>query len=97
MHHSLGALAERHSLRNLKKTTRSFHPPIRLYYMVRNFFYINALYKEGFKKELKMNKTDLLNRIKNNLLYKKGRMQTLKFIFKGWKDFKQNKMGKICV
>lgn len=94
MHHNLGQLSEQRSLKNLKKTNRTFHTHIRLYYMLRNFLYLNSKYKEGFKAELEIYKKDLLNRIKNNLLYKKERFRLLNLLIKAWKDYKKNKMAK---
>jgi rhamnosyltransferase len=94
MHHSLGETFEKHSIKNLRKTKRSFHSPLRLYYMTRNYFYINSKYKQQFRKELSILKTDLLNRIKNKLLYNANRYTTFKYLVKAVKDYRKNNMGK---
>ncbi|MEP6683082.1 MAG: glycosyltransferase family 2 protein [Parafilimonas sp.] len=95
MNHSLGEPIEKYSLKTLKKTSRSFHSATRLYYMTRNFFYINAKYEKDFSAEIKVLKKDLLNRIKNKIFYKPKRFATLKTLFQAIKDFKSKKMGKL--
>jgi len=40
-------------------------------------------------------KRGLLIRIKNNIIYNQKRFQVIKYILKGYLDFKKNKMGKI--
>ena len=94
MHHSLGETFEKRSLKSLKKTKRSFHSALRLYYMTRNYFYINSKYKQQFRKELSVLKTDLLNRIKNKLLYNSNRYTTFRYLVKAVKDYRKNNMGK---
>jgi len=95
MHHSLGKISAERSIKNLKKTNRSFHSSLRLYYMLRNFLYLNARYKSDFKEELARNKKDLFHRIKNKLIYKSRRIETLRYLLKAWRDFKNNNLGKI--
>jgi len=95
MHHSLGELSEQLSFKNLKKSKRSIHSSQRLYYMMRNFLYLNSKYKKQFKVELIIHRKDLLNRIKNNLLYKSGRIRTISLLMKACNDFKNNRMGKM--
>jgi rhamnosyltransferase len=95
MHHNLGKSAEKYSLKTLKKTSRSFHSPRRLYYMTRNFFYIDSIYKKDFATELQILRKDLLTRIKNKLLYGSKTFTTLKILYKAIKDFRNNKMGKL--
>jgi hypothetical protein len=63
--------------------------------MTRNFLYINSKYKKQFGFELSIFKRDVLNRIKNNLLYKSERFKTLSCLIKAYKDFKKGRMGKI--
>lgn len=94
MHHNLGDVSTKHSLKTLKKSGRSFHSSIRLYYMLRNFLYVNHKYKKEFSNELSIFKKDVINRIKNKLLYKSNRWQTIKLLMKAINDYKANKMGK---
>lgn len=95
LNHSLGELSVHRSLKSFKNTKRSLHSPVRIYYMTRNYFYIRKIYKKDFKAEISAIKKDLLNRIKNNLLYNKKRKLILKFFILGLIDFKRNRMGKI--
>jgi rhamnosyltransferase len=90
----LGEVNEKRSYKNLEKTQRSFHSPVRLYYMTRNFFYLKKKYHNQFIKELSAHKTDLLNRIKNKLLYQNNHIKTLQYLFIALRDYKKNKMGK---
>jgi rhamnosyltransferase len=94
MHHNLGELYEKYSIKKFKKTIRSFHSPVRLYYMTRNLLYLSRKYKPQFKEELSVHKKDLRNRIKNKLLYQNNRYKTLGYLFKAFKDYRNNKMGR---
>lgn len=93
LEHSLGMAHEQRSLKNFKRTSRSLHAPGRLYYMVRNYFWVNRAYGQYFKNDLGQMRKDVLTRIKNNLLYGKGKGKHLLSIVAAWKDFKTNKMG----
>jgi rhamnosyltransferase len=95
MNHQIGESSSHWSLKNLQASTRSFHSELRLYYMLRNYLYMKKIYEKEFKKELDDYKKDLFHRIKNNLLYKSHRLQTLQLLLKAWKDFRSNKMGKL--
>ncbi len=87
LNHSLGTKSYHKSLKSFKITSRTLHSPERLYYMVRNYFYVNKKYPDQFLKEKKIRKIDLLNRIKNNFLYGDQRMRTLRYVVKGWMDY----------
>ena len=95
MEHSLGSKSYHRSLKNLKSTPRVLHSPLRVYYMTRNYFYLNTKYKELFPEDAARRKHGLLNRIKNNMLYGGQRLKTIKYIFKAIVDYKNDKMGKI--
>jgi rhamnosyltransferase len=94
MHHEIGTVSQQRSLKNLKKSSRSIHSASRLYYMTRNLLYLNKKYKHRFKKELSVHKKDLINRIKNKLLYSKNRYQTLQYLLKAYNNYRNNKMGR---
>ena len=95
LEHSLGKLHYHRSLKNLKTTPRTLHAPLRLYYITRNFLYIRSRYKHIFPEEIDRIKDALLNRIKNNVLYNKKRIQVTRYVLKAILDYKRNKMGKI--
>jgi rhamnosyltransferase len=94
MHHEIGTVSQQRSLKNLKKSSRSIHSASRLYYMTRNLLYLNKKYKHLFKNELSAHKKDLINRIKNKLLYRKNRYQTLQYLLKAYNNYRNNKMGR---
>ncbi|WP_346236493.1 glycosyltransferase family 2 protein [Niabella insulamsoli] len=96
MSHSLGTAFEFRSVKNFKKTSRTLHTPVRLYYMVRNYFYVKSLYHSGPSPSLRIKKKDLLNRIKNHLLYAGAKFKTIRFIIKGFADYKARRMGKMA-
>ena len=67
----------------------------RLYYMVRNYFYLKDLYRT--KQTLFFKKRDkyLLKFFLRQILYGKHRIQNIKFLFKGIMDYKKQKFGKL--
>ncbi|MBS1746645.1 MAG: glycosyltransferase [Bacteroidetes bacterium] len=95
MHHHLGTVNEKYSLKTFTKTSRTFHSATRLYYMYRNFLYLQSEYKNDFKNVLTILKKDLFNRIKNKLLYTPNRISAIKILLKAKSDFKKNMMGKL--
>lgn len=74
---------------------RNIHSPVRLYYMVRNYLYLIRHFKKDFPEKTREYQKVLINKIKNNLLYHPQRASLLRHIFKGWKDYKSHRMGKI--
>jgi len=93
--HNLGKVSYHKSLKNFKLTARTFHSPLRIYYMVRNYLYLKSKYQHDFKADMKVQRKDLVIRIKNNLLYDNKRFSLLRYIYKAVSDYKKNKMGKI--
>lgn len=71
------------------------YDPIRLYYMMRNYLYLKEKYHS--KQTLFFKKRDkyLLKFFANQILYGKQRFQNLKMIFKGIRDYKNHKYGKL--
>ena len=94
LQHSLGKHSIHRSLKSLKKTKRSLHSPIRLYYMTRNYFYMRDKYRKDFPVEIAALKEDLFVRVKNNFLYSDQRLSLIKHIFLGIVDYKNHRMGK---
>jgi rhamnosyltransferase len=94
LHHQLGEMQRGLSFKSFKFTPRRLHTPIRVYYMVRNCFYVQRKHSQLSSIEKKKMLNGLLLRIKNNLIYNKKRFLVLKFIITGYLDFKRNKMGK---
>lgn len=94
LHHSLGNTSNHISFKSLKVTPRVLHSPIRIYYMCRNYFYINAKYRDIFSNEISMRRKVLLNRIKNNLIYGSNKLALLRYIYRAIADFKKGRVGK---
>jgi rhamnosyltransferase len=72
---------------------RYFHSPQRVYYMIRNFLYVNKIYGPKFGSHRKHVKKSIANTIKNNLLYNHYFFKTIKAVFLGYKDYRKNKFG----
>ncbi|WP_162817966.1 glycosyltransferase [Niabella yanshanensis] len=94
MHHSLGIVHQRRSFKTFKITSRTLHPPLRLYYMVRNYLYLRDKYGAEFPAAFGIKRTDLLNRIKNRLLYGNARLETFRYLLKAYRHYRSAKMGK---
>jgi rhamnosyltransferase len=95
LNHELGETLYYRSFKSIKLTPRVLHTPVRMYYMVRNFFYIKSRYREIFDNEINERKKILLNRLKNNILYNRQRFKVIKYIAKGFWDYRKNCMGKL--
>jgi rhamnosyltransferase len=95
LNHSLGTITYGRSLKNLKLTPRVIHSPIRMYYIIRNYFYLKSKYKNQFKESFAEMKEELWIRSKNNFLYGPKKAQLLKYMVKGFMDYKNKRMGKL--
>lgn len=95
LNHSLGTASEHRSLKSFRKTVRSLHSPLRLYYMLRNYLYVRKIYQPVCAESLRFKKRALLNRIKNNLLYRNNRMKTFRYLLTAYIHYKAGKMGKL--
>ncbi len=92
--HHLGEVFNHRSLKTNKLTSRTLHTPVRLYYMTRNFLYVQSKYGTAFKEDIAFKRKALLNRFKNNILYNKKRFAVIEYIIKGFWDYRNNKIGK---
>ena len=64
--HRLGEESRHKSLKTGKLTSRVLHSPFRIYYMTRNFLYVQSKYKNLFSDEIKSRKNILLNDAQRN-------------------------------
>lgn len=94
LEHSLGQKISVDTISGVKKI-KTFHSPLRLYYIVRNCCYIISKYKKVFPQEIRLKRKDLLVRIKNNLLYGSKKISSLKYIVLGFIHYKRNRFGKL--
>lgn len=95
LQHAIGEVSTHRSFKSFKNSPRALHSPIRLYYMVRNYFYVKDRYEDQFKKEIKAFRQHLFIRLKNNLLYNKNKLLTIRFALKAYRDYKQGRMGQM--
>ncbi len=95
LHHHLGSVSYHKSLKNLATTPRVLHSPVRLYYMIRNYLYVQKKYGNQFAENDKHRREALLNRIKNNLLYGDNRLKTIRYIVKAVVDYNNGKFYKL--
>ena len=75
-----------------QRLNRTVHTPSRLYYIVRNYFYIR---KKHSKHKKHFTFSIISNEIKNGILSGGNPFLYIKFIFKGYTDFLRGKMGKL--
>lgn len=94
LHHNLGEVSHPRTFGLFHRRPRILHSPLRVYYRVRNFLYVDALYHHQFPENNNSRKASLRNALKNNLIYGKEKAKLIKFIFKAFSDFKKGKMGK---
>jgi rhamnosyltransferase len=96
MLHELGTWVRRSSIKTLflVKKEKSFHSPLRCYYMFRNLLYLNRKYSLKDVPELKKIARDVKSRIKRSLLYGRNSRLTFKYLLLAYRDYKDNRMGK---
>jgi rhamnosyltransferase len=94
--HSMGKQVASGYLNLVKVKNRMVHSPIRIYYMVRNYFFVRLQYKNHFQDEFRQRDKEILNILKNNLFFAGAFWSTLKMAWLGYRDFKHQKMGKFA-
>ena len=92
--HALGKTKHVTTISGQKNKSKTFHSPLRLYYIVRNSCYVIAKFKVSFPEEMKLKRKDVLVRIKNNFLYGNNKIAVLKYVIRGFLDFKRKRFGK---
>lgn len=75
----------------LKKSKRTLHSSSRIYYLIRNNSYLRKKYP-NYHQHLKWG--NILNEIKNTILYGDKKLTTIKAILSAIKDFKNDRFGK---
>lgn len=71
------------------------HNPIRRYYIVRNTFYINNMYKDLYPEYTKHLLRIQKGQVKRILAFENNKFHKLKMMFKGYKDYKKGIKGKL--
>lgn len=95
MVHQLGDRKQVRSLKTGRWSNRGLHSPLRLYYITRNFLWIKKKYGSRLPGLFMERTKRLLNMYKNNLFYNPQRFQALWMIWKGYRDFRRNRTGKL--
>lgn len=93
LNHALGIKKDAGYFSVFKKSGRSIHSPLRVYYMVRNFLYVSSNYKKYLPEEMKKRKKELYVTLKNNLLFSGNFFKTLLAVIKGYLHFKLNRFS----
>lgn len=94
MVHHIGETVAGRSLRSGKHTPRSIHAPVRLYYMTRNFLWVRKRYGKLFPDYFKKRSGQMLHIYKNNILYNNRRGDVLRMCWRGFRDYRRNRLGK---
>jgi rhamnosyltransferase len=94
MQHSLGFIKMGRSFKTFKKTPRILHAPIRVYYIVRNGWYLLFKVKQIHKEERKAILLNHMKLLKNDFLYNDELAKVYGYALLGTFHFFINKMGK---
>jgi rhamnosyltransferase len=76
-----------------KKIVCSNHSAIRRYYMIRNMFYINDLYKETYPEYCNFLKNVQKGQVKYVIFFEKDKLKKLIYMYRGYVDYKNNVKG----
>jgi rhamnosyltransferase len=91
LNHQIGKTKKAGYLSYVKSSNRVIHSPTRIYFMVRNHFYVASKYSKYFPKEFNKRRKELLVSLKNNLLFSGLFFKVLSSAWKGYVHYKQNK------
>jgi len=78
-----------------KKVYPPNHKPFRWYYKIRNFFYLKDEYQSDFPEYFANEKKNIRNNIIKIFLFEKHKFLKMKFIIKGFLDYRKNIRGKL--
>jgi rhamnosyltransferase len=78
-----------------KKVYPPNHKPFRWYYKIRNFFYLKDEYQSDFPEYFANEKKNIRNNIFKIFLFEDYKFQKVKFIIKGFFDYRKNVKGKL--
>ena len=88
--HNLGVPKQTGYFGFFKKSSRILHSPFRIYFMVRNYFYVSSKYAKAFPKEFKLKRKQLLVTLKNNLLFSGHFFKVLFAAVRGYLHYRTN-------
>jgi rhamnosyltransferase len=93
LNHSIGTKTQAGYLSVIKKSTRHIHSPFRVYYMVRNYYYVSGRYKKLLPQEIKQRRKALLVELKNDLFFSGKFFRVLAAALKGYWHYKLNRFS----
>lgn len=92
LHHNLGNIELHHLLG--KEFACTNHNYIRQYYMIRNMYYLEELYKNEFPEKIYSMKRGAFGRFKNILVWEKDKYRKIRNMYRGYRDYKKGVKGK---
>ena len=70
------------------------HSPLRRYYKTRNRFLVNRLYRRDFPGHCLFDRVRLMKEIVSIILFEGEKLEKLRMMWRGYKDFRRGKFGK---
>lgn len=93
LEHTVGCMYSGHFLFGLKRKTFSLHQPKRMYFIVRNTLYMRNRYGEDFPEHTEAQWRHVKDKAAKCLKYSNDRQSYLKYILKGWLDYRRGYYG----
>ena len=90
--HNLGKIEEVNLI--FRKVYPTNHSPLRLYYRTRNRFYVKNIYKKIFPEFFEEDDRAFWKSYLKVVLFEKNRVQKIKYIIRGYRDYRRNIFGK---
>jgi rhamnosyltransferase len=91
--HHLGNISKHSFFGRVQYTTN--HSYIRRYYIFRNTLYVSNVFKNSFPEYSRKERSFLLYEIVKIILFEKDKLMKLAYCYKGFVDYKKNRMGKL--
>lgn len=92
LYHKVGNASKKKFLNHYLYPTN--HPPVRIYYRMRNRLYVDHLYKKDFPGYVRDDRRNMIREILEILLYDDYRIKKIMMIIKGFLHYKIKKLGK---
>lgn len=93
LNHTVGNMYSGRCVFGLKRKTFSIHSPKRMYFIVRNTLYIRDKYGKDFPEYTEAQWRHVKNKVARCLKYSNDRRSYLKYILKGWLDYRMDHYG----
>jgi len=94
LHHELGDITKKMKIFN-RVILITNHNPVRRYYIVRNELYIRRIYRYKMPQLYKRRYLTICSHLLQIILFEKEKIMKIKYVYKGFRDFKNGKMGKL--